>query len=124
MANIAWLIETLIPIIILIPLSALLLFASTKLFKTKDQRYLTALKMSAVVYLIFLVLGAVLAFIPNFIFYLTYVFIARFIVLGVIAWLLVKRWYDLDVKQSLFVFGVWYLGDIVLNWILNYAYNL
>src|SRR3989338_1326056 len=121
MANIAWLIETLIPIIILIPLSALLLFASTKLFKTKDQRYLTALKMSAVVYLIFLVLGAVLAFIPNFIFYLTYVFIARFIVLGVIAWLLVKRWYDLDVKQSLFVFGVWYLGDIVLNWILNYA---
>jgi len=124
MANIAWLIETLIPIIILIPLSALLLFASTKLFKTKDQRYLTALKMSAVVYLIFLVLGAVLAFIPNFIFYLTYVFIARFIVLGVIAWLLVKRWYDLDVKQSLFVFGVWYLGDIVLNWILNYAYNI
>ncbi|MBS3128455.1 hypothetical protein J4410_04890 [Candidatus Woesearchaeota archaeon] len=105
-----------IPMIILIPLSALLLMASTRMFKTKDQRYSSAIKTTAWIYLVYIILGIILSFIPQVLDYLFLVDVLRFIALALFAWFLVKKRYELEQAESIKVFVVWYAFDILLYW--------
>ena len=117
-----FLVYFIIRLAIITPLSALLLMASSKMFKTKDQRYGIAFKTSVIVYVAQVIVFFLLAFIPVYSEIIDLVLSGtQFIIVGLLAWFLVKKFYTLDNTTSLKVFGVWYAFDIILNIALSFV---
>jgi len=97
--------QDLILVFVLIFLSALLLFFSTKIFKIKKTTYLTALIVAAIIE-IFQFISETIPYEIN-----SLLIIALTIPLGIF---LIKKFYKKDWKLTLKIWVVWYLMDLVL----------
>ena len=81
--------------IVMIFLGALLLLISTKIFKLKDQSYMTALKVALIIYVINFVLGLIgtaalsVAIVMG---------VLSFLVLILLGMYLIKKYYKLDIS--------------------------
>jgi len=108
-----WIITSILGLIISVPLSALLLMFSTKIFKIQDTSYKTAIKILAIIGIIGFILDAIIfTFLPT----MVIVFgIIQFVILNIIlAIILIKQFYNLELKQTLLVWLVWFLFSLVL----------
>ena len=105
-----------IELAILIPLSGLLLMISSRLFKTKDDRYSTAIRVTAIVYVIQRVLLIGLTYLPYYSDQIDRIItVTLFIIVAAVGYFFVKRTYTLSYQESGKVFAVWYAFDIILN---------
>ena len=111
--TIDWLIQSIIGLAITIPLSALVLMISAKIFKLADTSYKTAIKITAILGAAGFVLeGAVISLAPALIEYLG---IAQIILINIaLAIYLIKRFYSLDIKKTLLMWLVWFLLSLVV----------
>jgi hypothetical protein len=108
-----WLITSILGFIISVPLSALLLMFSTKIFKLRDTSYKTAIKILAIIGVIGFIFDAIVfTFLPTMVIVLG---IIQFIILNIIlAIIFIKQFYGIEWKQTLLVWLVWFLFSLVL----------
>jgi len=108
-----WIITNIIALIISVPLSALLLMFSAKIFKLQDTSYKTAIKILAIIGIVGFILDAIIfTFLPTVTIVLS---VIQFIILNIIlAIILIKQFYYLEWKQTLLVWLVWFLFSLVL----------
>ena len=105
-------IQSVIITLITIPLSALLLMLTTKIFKLTDQSYKTAIKITAILGAINLILGILASSIKSLSLVLT---IAQWVVISILlAMWLIKSSYQLDWGKTLLVWLVWFVFYIIL----------
>ena len=97
--------------IVMIFLGALLLMISTKIFKTSDSSYMSALKITAILGVISIVGSIIGNFVP------TIAAIISYLVLGlgniVLAVWLIKRNYSLEWGKAILVWLVWFVLSII-----------
>ena len=102
--------------IVMVIVSALLLMLSAKIFKLKDQSYMTALKVVLILYVI------------NFVFSLIGILslpaalimsILSFIVLIVLGIYLIKKFYKLDWGKSALLWLVWFILSLIAGFIVG-----
>ena len=108
-----WLITSILGLVISIPLSALLLMFSAKIFKLQDTSYKTAIKILAIIGVVGFILDAIIfTFLPTLV---TVLGIIQFIILNIIlAIIFIKQFYNIEWKQTLLVWLVWFLFGLVL----------
>ena len=108
-----WIITSILALIISVPLSALLLMFSAKIFKLQDTSYKTAIKILAIIGVIGFILDAIIfTFLPTMVIVLAMI---QFIILNIIlAIIFIKQFYNLEWKQTLLVWLVWFLFSLVL----------
>lgn len=115
----------LIGLVISIPLSALLLMLSTKIFKLKDTSYKTAIKITAIVIVLaFLFNILLLTIFPAITLNMAMFLLARFI-LGLIfnvilMILLIKSFYEIKLGKTLLVWLVWLAISLILALIMRF----
>ncbi|MBU0980785.1 MAG: hypothetical protein KJ709_08330 [Nanoarchaeota archaeon] len=106
--------------IIMIPLSGLLLWLTTKIFSLKNSRFLSALVVAAIVHMTILILS-----IPRLIFIKSIwinIAVGLLIWLTVsffLAWMLVKRMYGLSWGWSILIWLVWSAFTWVISFIIG-----
>jgi len=113
-----WLITSILALIISVPLSALLLMLSTKIFKLQDTSYKTAIKILAIIGVIGFILDAIIfTLLPT----MVVVFgIIQFIILNIIlAIIFIRQFYNTEWKQTLLVWLVWFLFSLVLVFVVG-----
>jgi hypothetical protein len=101
--------------IIMIPLNALLLMISTKIFKIKDTSYMTALKVAAILGVVSIVLSVIGNFLPTvgqIIFWLSMIIVSI-----VLALWLIKSMYSLDWGKAALVWLVWFVLSLIVGFI-------
>ncbi len=112
----AGLISSIVIAIIMIPLNALLLMISTKIFKIKDSSYKTAIMVTLILGIVSIVLQVIGYFLPavgKIIFWLSMAIVSIILAL----WL-IKSKYNLDWGKSALVWLVWFVLSIVVGIIL------
>ena len=105
-------IQSLIITVITIPISGLLLMLTAKIFELADQSYKTAIKITAILGVINLVLGILASSIASLSLALT---IAQWVIISILLALwLIKSSYQLDWGKTLLVWLVWFVFYILL----------
>ena len=110
------LIISIVTTIIMIPLNALLLMISTKIFKIKDTSYMTALKVAVILGVVSIVLSIIGNFLPTIgqiIFWLSMAVVSIILAL----WL-IKSMYSLDWGKTALVWLVWFVLSLIVGFIL------
>lgn len=104
----------------MVPLSALLLKLTTKIFKIKDQSYKSAIIVVLIVFGIEFVLSCIKQLFPET-FLLNWWFgIFSWILLSfLLAWLLIKKRYGLDWAKSILIWMVWAVFDTILSVVVS-----
>jgi len=101
--------------VVMIFLSALLLMLSAKIFKLKDKSYMTALKITAIVY----VVNFVLALIGMFSLSLAIVMsVLSFLVLILLAMYLIKTFYKIAWGKAALTWLVWFILSLIVGFII------
>lgn len=111
------LIISIVTAIIMIPLNALVLMISTKIFKIKDSSYMTALKVAAILGVVSIVLTIIGNFLPTIgqiIFWLSMAIVSIILAL----WL-IKSMYSLDWGKTALVWLVWFVLSLVVGFIIG-----
>ncbi len=111
------LIPSLIITLIIIPLNALLLMLTTKMFKIADSSYKTAIKLTAILGVLGFLIGVLSTFVKSLSFYIT---IAQWILISILlaVWL-IKSFYNLDWGKTLLVWLVWFILYIILAFLIG-----
>ena len=110
------LIISIVTVLIMIPLNALLLMISTKIFKINDSSYMTALKVAGIlggVSIVLSILGSFLPVIGQIIFWLSMA-----IVQIVLALWLINKMYSIDWGKTALVWLVWFVLSLIVGFIL------
>ncbi len=113
----AGLIVSIVTQLIMIPLNALILMISTKIFKTADSSYKTAIKITAIlgiVSIVFVIIGYFLPTIGQII-----VWLSLIVVSVVLALWLIKSNYSLDWGKTALVWIVWIVLSLIVAFILG-----
>jgi len=98
--------------IVTIPFSALLLMASTRIFKLKEKSYKTAIKV--IVIIGFLGFAFTLLFQKFFVDWFMYLESVKFIVLYIlVTLLLIKKFYAISIKKTFAVWVVWLIFHFI-----------
>jgi len=101
---------------VMIFLGALLLMLSAKIFKLKDQSYMTALKVTLILYVIGFVLSLIgMAALSTAII----MAVLNFIVLIVLAMYLIKTFYKLDWGKAALTWLVWFILTLIVGFIIG-----
>ena len=101
--------------IVMIFLSALLLMISVKIFKLKDQSYMTALKIALIIYVINFILGLIgLAALSVAI----VMSVLSFLVLILLGMYLIKKMYKLDWGKAALTWLVWFILTLIVGFII------
>jgi hypothetical protein len=104
-----------ITLIVMVFLSALLLVISVKIFKLKDQSYMTALKIALIIYVINFVLGLIgLAALSVAI----VMGVLSFLVLILLGMYLIKKYYKLDWGKAALTWLVWFILTLIVGFII------
>ena len=106
-----------VTIIIMIPLNALLLMISTKIFKIKDSSYMTAIKVACILGVVSIVLSIIGNFLPTIgqiIFWLSMIIVS----IALALWL-IKSMYTLDWGKAALVWLVWFVLSLIVGFILG-----
>lgn len=109
------LILLIITTIIVIPLSALLLWLTTKIFRLKDQRYKTAFLIILIILLVNLVFSLIRSLFQGYVL-LNFIsgIILWILISFLFAWWLIKTKYKLDWGKSFLVWLVWIIFNFIL----------
>src|SRR3989344_4233187 len=103
--------------LIMIPISALLLWLSAKVLKMDDTSYITALIVAAILGAAGFIFNVISILMPSLAYVLMFV---SFIVVSIaLALWLIKRRYDLDWKKAVLLWIVWLLLSLVVAFIVG-----
>lgn len=118
MADIGYvsLIISIVVALIMIPLNALLLMVSTKIFKLKDSSYKTAIKVTLILGIVSIVLSIIGYFLPT-IGQIIY-WISMIIVSIVLALWLIKKNYSVGWGKSALVWLIWFILSLIVGFII------
>ena len=101
--------------VVMIFLGALLLMLSAKIFKLKDQSYMTALKIVAIIYVIGFVLSLIgMASLAV----ATFMTVLNFIVMIALGIYLIKLFYKLDWGKAALTWLVWFIMSLIAGFII------
>ena len=110
----------LITIAVIIPISALILMFSTKIFKFTDQSYRTAFYIAAITDIVGFILDSINRFlIPKNLFEV-FDWLVLFIPLA-LSVTLIKKFYESEWNKVIPVFLVWLLIDMVVSTVLGFV---
>jgi hypothetical protein len=101
--------------VVMIFLSALLLMISTKIFKLKDQSYMTALKIALIIYVINFILGLIGLAATAVAMVMTILSIIVLILLGMY---LIKRFYKIAWGKAALTWLVWFILTLIVGFII------
>lgn len=102
--------------LVMIPIDALLLMISTKIFKVKDSSYKTAIKITAILGIASIILIVLGNFVPTIALYLTW--ISLVLVSIILAIWLIKVTYKLELGKSILVWLVWLVLSLVIAFVV------
>lgn len=108
-----------VSLVIMVPLSALLLMFSTKIFKLSDQSYKTAIITTLIIYVISFVLSLIGMFAATLI--LSVISIIVMVVLGL--WLIKTR-YKLEWGKAALVWLVWFIFTLIASSIVGFIVGM
>ena len=118
-----WLVQSLIGLAITIPLSALVLMISTKIFKLQDTSYVTAIKITAIIGVLGFVLDALIANV--FMTMAGPLGLLEFVLLNIVlAVILIQKFYKIDLKKTLLVWLVWFLLGLVVLIVVGFIIGI
>ena len=118
-----WLVQSLIGLAITIPLSALVLMISTKIFKLQDTSYVTAIKITAIIGVLGFVLDAIIA--NLFMTMAGPLGLLEFVLLNIVlAVVLIQKFYKIDLKKTLLVWLVWFLLGLVVLIVVGFIIGI
>ncbi len=111
--NVALLILSTIIALVTIPLSALVLMWAAKIFKVQNNNYITALKITGIIGIIGIFLDLIMSSLFTSI--TTVLAIIETLFLNIIlAIVLIKKFYEIETKQTLLVWLVWFILSFIL----------
>ena len=110
-------VSTIVLDLIMIPISALLLMLSTKIFKLSNTKYLTAIKITAILGVISIIITVIGKYAPTIGLYAT--FISIILVSILLAMWLIKSSYKLDWGKSILVWLVWFIFELVAAFVIG-----
>ena len=110
-------VSTIVLDLIIIPISALLLMLSTKIFKLSNTKYLTAIKITAILGVISIIITVIGKYAPTIGLYAT--FISIILVSILLAMWLIKSSYKLDWGKSILVWLVWFIFELVAAFVIG-----
>ena len=101
--------------VIMVFVGALLLMISAKIFKLKDQSYMTALKIALIIYVINFILGLIgLAALSVAI----VMSVLSFLVLILFGMYLIKTFYKIEWGKAALTWLVWFILSLILGFIV------
>ena len=101
--------------VVMIFLSALLLMISAKIFKLKDQSYMTALKIALIVYVINFILALIGLAAASVAMVMTILSIIVLILLGMY---LIKKYYKIAWGKAALTWLVWFILTLIVGFII------
>jgi len=105
-----------ISFVVMTILGSLILMLSAKIFKLKDQSFMTALKIVLILYVITLVLGLIGLAALNIALIMS---ILSFIVVIALGIYLIKKFYKLDWGKAVLVWLVWFILSLIVGFIIG-----
>ena len=106
---------SLILTLILIPLNALLLKLTTKIFKLENTSYGTAFKITLVLGILGMIMITTISFIPSL---TIIIYIISSIISLILAVWLIKNNYNVEIGKTILILIVWGIMSVIINIIL------
>lgn len=100
-----------------IPLGALFLWLSTKIFGVKRAGYFKALGITFMIHFIYGLVLILMYLVPGRVLLKVFLGVFMFLIWFPLSWIIVRNWYGMKWMKALLVWLVWMAFTMILGWV-------